>query len=148
MDLSKYGKAVQDGAEWCKSQGGSVVEYQYSYISREAKVVGFGKKRLMCTFGVYTLIDVETLASPYLTLAQSFYIHPLENWKWDKKRLAYPCLYLLCAYLPCPITDSPALLCSTALITAAPQQQPFTLRRKTLAREQAGASFPLKLRLV
>jgi len=108
VDLSKYGKAVQDGAEWCRSQGGTVEEYQYSYISREAKVVGFGKTRLMCSFGVYTLIDVETLASPYLTLAQSSYINPLDNWKWDKKRFANLLIICVLAY-PYIRFSSPAL---------------------------------------
>ncbi len=38
----------------------------------------------------YTLTEVETLASPFLTLAQMAYFHPIPDWKWDREQYHTP----------------------------------------------------------
>ena len=74
-------------------QGGKISYRQYSYISGP-DVVAFGNKKAYCDMGSYTLIEVETLASPFLTLAQMAYFHPIPDWKWDRQRYYPPPLLL------------------------------------------------------
>jgi hypothetical protein len=84
-------KASKEAIEWCLKQGGKISYRQYSYISGPG-VIAFGNKKAYCDMGTYTLTEVETLASPFLTLAQMAYFHPIPDWKWDSQRYYAPLL--------------------------------------------------------
>jgi hypothetical protein len=86
LNPSAYGIS-SEAIAWCIKQRG-VVEYrQYSYINAKAKLVAFGRTRAYCDFGSYTLVEVETLAAPYPTLAQMAYMNPIPNYKWNRSGL-------------------------------------------------------------
>lgn len=80
---------TDDALEWCRQQGGVVSYQQYSYISGPS-VMAFGNKKAYCDMGTYTLIEVETLASPFLTLAQLAYINPLADFTWNHTQWGNP----------------------------------------------------------
>jgi hypothetical protein len=82
-------KASEEAIEWCLKQGGKISYSQYSYINGP-DVIAFGNKKAYCNMGTYTLTEVETLASPFLTLAQMAYFHPIPNFKWDRKQYNKP----------------------------------------------------------
>jgi hypothetical protein len=74
---------------YCRQQGGVVSYQQYSYVSG-ASVLAFGRKRAFCNLGTYTLTELETMASPYVTLAQMAYLYPIADFEWDRTQYAPP----------------------------------------------------------